>query len=178
MSLFLNKSQSEKDEQQQKLAKSLNSTLEQLNRKEDECEANLNKIKEMQKEKETLDAHIRDIKGQNESHVQAIQRMESEHDELEQVRETQQATLENNRDLILKLKTELEKTIEKNKISETNSKQFKKDIENLQEQNQSLEQNVNDCLHELAEKENLIESLRAEIKNLFGDKDENEKLVQ
>jgi hypothetical protein len=48
--------------------------------------------------------------------------MESEHDELEQVRETQQATLENNRDLILKLKTELEKTIEKNKISEANSK--------------------------------------------------------
>lgn len=44
MSLFLNKSQSEKDEQQQKLAKSLQSTLEQLNRKEDECEANLNKI--------------------------------------------------------------------------------------------------------------------------------------
>ena len=44
MSLFLNKSQSEKDEQKQKLAKSLQSTLEQLNRKEDECEANLNKI--------------------------------------------------------------------------------------------------------------------------------------
>jgi hypothetical protein len=44
MNLFLNKSQSEKDEQQQKLAKSLQSTLEQLNRKEDECEANLNKI--------------------------------------------------------------------------------------------------------------------------------------
>lgn len=47
MSLFLNKSQSEKDQQQQTLAKSLSSTLEQLNRKEDECEANLNKIKEM-----------------------------------------------------------------------------------------------------------------------------------
>jgi hypothetical protein len=44
MSLFLNKSQSEKDEQKQKLAKSLQSTLEQLNRKEGECEANLNKI--------------------------------------------------------------------------------------------------------------------------------------
>ena len=44
MSLFLNKSQSEKDEQKQKLAKSLQSTLEQLNRKEDEYEANLNKI--------------------------------------------------------------------------------------------------------------------------------------
>ena len=44
MNLFLNKSQSEKDEQQQKLAKSLQSTLEQLNRKKDECEANLNKI--------------------------------------------------------------------------------------------------------------------------------------
>ena len=44
MSLFLNKSQSEKDEQKQKLAKSLQSTLERLNRKEDECEANLNKI--------------------------------------------------------------------------------------------------------------------------------------
>ena len=44
MNLFLNKSQSEKDEQQQKLAKSLQSTLEQLDRKEDECEANLNKI--------------------------------------------------------------------------------------------------------------------------------------
>ena len=44
MNLFLNISQSEKDEQQQKLAKSLQSTLEQLNRKEDECEANLNKI--------------------------------------------------------------------------------------------------------------------------------------
>ena len=44
MNLFLNKSQSEKDEQQQKLAKSLQSTIEQLNRKEDECEANLNKI--------------------------------------------------------------------------------------------------------------------------------------
>ena len=138
MSLFLNKSQSEKDEQQQKLAKSLNSTLEQLNRKEDECEANLNKIKEMQKEKETLDAHIRDLKGQNESHVQAIQRMESEHDESEQVRENQQATLENNRDLILKLKTELEKTIEKNKISEANSKQFEDDIKNLQEQIDNL----------------------------------------
>ena len=35
----------------------------------------------MQKEKETLAAQIRDLKGQNESHAQVIQRMESEHDE-------------------------------------------------------------------------------------------------
>lgn len=62
------------------------------------------------------------MKGQNESHVQAIQRMELENDELEQVCETQQATLENNRDLILKLKTELEKTIDKKKTGEANSK--------------------------------------------------------
>ena len=58
----------------------MNSTFEQLNHNEDECEANLNKIKEIQKEKETLDAHISDIKGQNESYVKTIQRME--YDEL------------------------------------------------------------------------------------------------
>jgi coenzyme F420-reducing hydrogenase delta subunit len=40
--------------------------------------------------------------------------------------------------LILKLKTELEKTIEKNKISEANSKQFEEDIKNLQAQIDNL----------------------------------------
>ena len=48
----------------------------------------------------------------------------------------------------------------------------------MQEQNQTLEKNVNDCLHELAEKDKVVESLRAEIKYLFEEKDENEKTLR
>ena len=64
MNLFLNKTENEKSEQQskeQKLAQSLNQTMDQLNRKEDECEASLKRIKELQLEKEAMAAAARDL---------------------------------------------------------------------------------------------------------------------
>jgi len=55
VSLFLDKAKSEQNNSQtkeQKLIKSLNQTLEQLNKKEDECDAHLNRINKLTAEKE------------------------------------------------------------------------------------------------------------------------------
>lgn len=59
VSIFTNSS---KDENQ-KLAQSLSQTLEQLNRKEDECEASLNRIKELQTQNEQMAAANRELQA-------------------------------------------------------------------------------------------------------------------
>lgn len=84
MNLFLNKTQSEKNEletKEQKLTKNLQQILDQLNRKEEECEANLNKNKELQVKKEELEACIRLLNGQIEQQDKMINRYQQEQEE-------------------------------------------------------------------------------------------------
>jgi len=78
MSLFLNQTQSEKSELQskeQQLTQSLTQTLEQLNRKEDECEANQKRIKELQLDKEKLDETVRGLHTQLEHNKHSINQL-------------------------------------------------------------------------------------------------------
>ena len=90
ISLFLNKTENEKSELQskeQKLVQSLNQTMDQLNRKEDECEANLKKIKELQVEKEAMAATARDLHAQIEQQSQTIIRLEEQQTQADEAAE-------------------------------------------------------------------------------------------
>ena len=65
--MFLDKTQNEKSELQSKeqmLMQSLNQTLEQLNRKEDECEASQKRANQLQVDKESLSATVRQLENQ------------------------------------------------------------------------------------------------------------------
>jgi chromosome segregation ATPase len=126
ISLFLDQTRNEKDAlqtQEAKLSQSLAQTLEQLNRKEDECEAELERIKELQVEKESLTASVRELTAQIEQEAQTIARLEESQTEAEEMRQT----LESNRDLISKLKTELQKSIDKIKAADASLGKLEQD---------------------------------------------------
>lgn len=152
ISLFLNKTENEKSELQskeQKLVQSLNQTMDQLNRKEDECEDNLRRIKELQVEKEAMAEAARDLRAQFEQLTQNYARVEEERLAKCKEIESLKTKLEGCNTTIQQVKAELSKAIDKINANDTL-------IKRLESDKQQLEFDLKATVDDLTKKEELL----------------------